>query len=299
MIAVTGGCANKESTTNGPTVPPAGSTSSPSVATASSPSPPLESAVTESENPYRVRTRYNGKTTVEFGVFVDGTQAGSYNAAAEADITPLLRPGKNTVRVTWTADPDMERYESALLYLETKRGGNWSTVLSREVRKDTAAGDTTLVLDTSGPEAAAPPVVGAEVSAAATPAPAESVSSESSVAAPSPAATVSPSPPALASRYSVKVDVNQFVPANFALTLNGTTIGDFTGDANQDITQDVRPGKNVLTIAWKHTGPVTNRFSDSTVVLGVERGGIWSTVANQKVGSGTKDGQRSVTFIAK
>jgi hypothetical protein len=248
------------------------------------------------KTPYRIRVVYSGKSTVEFSVFVNGTQIGSYNSGSESDLTPSLAPGKNAIKVVWTADPNMKSYESARLFIETNQEEKWNTVLSREVRKETAAGETTLNLDINGPGTA--PAETSELSSAS---PSIEPSATASVMSPevSPSAVSSSSPSAVSTRYSIKVDVHEYSPANFSLALNGTTIGDFTSDANQDITQDVRPGKNVLSITWKHTGPVTNKFSQSKVVLGAERNGTWSTVANQGVGINTKDGSRTITFIAK
>jgi hypothetical protein len=102
---------------------------------------------------YRLTTRLTrisdvqviGRTgNVEFSVFVNDVQIGVYSSDdVDADISRFINPGSNTVRIVWTADPEMTSGYAAELRIEAKLGERWSPVITRRVTKTTKAGETT------------------------------------------------------------------------------------------------------------------------------------------------------------
>jgi hypothetical protein len=83
---------------------------------------------------------------VEFSVFVNNVQIGVYGSDhVMADITRYINktpPGSNTVRIAWTADPEMTSGYAAELRIEAKVGESWSPVITRRVTKTMKAGET-------------------------------------------------------------------------------------------------------------------------------------------------------------
>jgi hypothetical protein len=75
-------------------------------------------------------------------VFVNDVQVGVYSTHhAIADITRYLKPGLNEVKITWTADPNMEG-PFAQLVIEVKQGDQWNPIITRQVTKNTKAGES-------------------------------------------------------------------------------------------------------------------------------------------------------------
>jgi hypothetical protein len=78
----------------------------------------------------RIRTDYWRPSNVEFSVFVNDVQVGSYSSdRATADITRFIKPGAHKVRIAWTADPNMGIY--ADLIIEVKQGERWTPLITR------------------------------------------------------------------------------------------------------------------------------------------------------------------------
>jgi hypothetical protein len=70
-------------------------------------------------------------------------QVGSYSTGgAIADITRYIKPGLNDVQITWTADPNMWYIAVAELIIEAKQDEQWHAIITRNVAKDTKAGES-------------------------------------------------------------------------------------------------------------------------------------------------------------
>jgi hypothetical protein len=117
-------------------------------------SPPMQSPVPQQAEPiaslptaghieaYRIRTNYLGPSNIEFAVFVNDVQVGDYSTdGAIADISRYIKPGLNDVKITWTGDPNMGPY--AQLIIEAKQGEQWNAIITRQVTKNTKAGEST------------------------------------------------------------------------------------------------------------------------------------------------------------
>jgi len=107
---------------------------------------------------YRIRTDYSGSSNVEFSVFVNDVQVGSYSSdKATADITRFIKSGANRVRIAWTADPNMTlglaggQFAHAKLIIEVSQGERWSPLITREIRYTTKAGETASTIIHHGP----------------------------------------------------------------------------------------------------------------------------------------------------
>jgi hypothetical protein len=100
---------------------------------------------------YRITTEYVGQSNVEFQVFVNDLPVAAYSSdGANADITRFIRPGQNRFRILWTADPAMPGVYAKLIVSE-KTGDRWSALITREVTKNTKAGESTLNLFAGSP----------------------------------------------------------------------------------------------------------------------------------------------------
>ena len=251
----------------------------------------LEAAPASVAEPYRVVTDYVGNSRAEFTVIINGATVGSYNTDnVENDISSYLQPGQNTVKVAWTADPSMNSVEKARLKIQTKRGGSWNDVITREVRRGTAAGDSELEIQVGPPAPGQMPAV-AQAPAAMPDAPAPATD------APAPA-TDAPAPaPNLSEKYIVKTKFSSLAPGEFNVTLNGESVGSYSANSNQDITPRLRQGLNRVIVKW--AGKSRNRFSKSELTIGVNRGGKWSTVGNAVIDRDNLQGSKTFEFTAR
>lgn len=111
--------------------------------------------------------------------------------------------------------------------------------------------------------------------------------------------TPAPAKGALTDHYSVKVKVNSMAEGEFTVLLNGEQIGSFSTDANRDITDLVKPGKNKMVVRYKASESIKNPFAQTVLTLGLERNGKWSTVANQGIRKSDSSGSKTFTFVAK
>ncbi|MCA9796452.1 MAG: hypothetical protein KC910_31810, partial [Candidatus Eremiobacteraeota bacterium] len=207
---------------------------------------------------FRVRTVFPGSSNVTFDVTVNGRPGGSFNTSAQNDITPLVSSGDNTLEVAWKADPEMTMGLSAEFYFEQRRSpeDDWNTLVSRQVNKDTEAGRLTTSF------------VSGEVGLTEPPVNLEQPAKE------------------LSDRFTVKVEQNKLLPADFTLTLNGQPVGSFAADSDQDVTRFIRSGENRGTLVYEAKGHILPTGAETRFVLGVERDGKWSTVMAQSVGKG-------------
>lgn len=105
---------------------------------------------------FRVRTDFLGKPEVAFALEANGVAVGNFNSDALTDITPLIVPGDNQVKVRWNLDKRMGRDDLARIVVESRRDDqeDWNVVFSREVnsltRQQQAEGKFT-VLATPAP----------------------------------------------------------------------------------------------------------------------------------------------------
>jgi hypothetical protein len=292
MILLTAGCGSQPTSeetsgSRGTPITVAEPSSVPEPDTVPTPTPtPAENAAGQ----YRIKTEYLGRSHATFNVAINGATVGSYSTDGEADVSSFLRPGANDIKVSWTDDPGMSAVGTVRLRLQANRNGSWSDVLTREVRRSTKAGESTTTIQTT------PELASSSDQASATSASVGTVGDSPTPIAATPAA---PIPAALAEQYSLKIDFHPFAPGEYNVTINGTLVGSFNSDGNQDITPFLKKGPNKVEIAWKKTAEPRDRYSVSKLTIGVQRDGKWNTVANQELRSGTADGNRTVTINAK
>jgi hypothetical protein len=315
------GCKPQEAAqeTPSPTSQPSPAATSTTVATAPSPSPSADMA----NGSYRVQTHYFGKPNVEFSVFVNGSQVGSYNSDnVNADISQYLANPSNQVKIAWTGDPQMSRVDYARLSIQSERNGEWNDVITREVRRSNRGGEATLNIQTApntGTASSASMPASEDPSAMASPTPSSSSSSSTNstasvgssnstgiigdtgldTSALSSAEQTPSSTPALAETYVVKTMFHVWAPAEFNVKVNGTEVGSFSTDSNQDITSLLKPGKNQVVVSWNVSGEPRSKYALSKMTLGVNRDGKWSTVGNIGADSAHKSGTKTFTFTAK
>lgn len=100
---------------------------------------------------FRVRTDFLGKPEVAFALETNGVSVGNFNSDGLTDITNLIVPGDNTVKVRWNLDKRMNRDDLARIVIESRRDDqdDWNVVFSREVnsltRQQEAEGEFTVV----------------------------------------------------------------------------------------------------------------------------------------------------------
>jgi len=263
---------------------------------------------------YRVRIVAGGRSNVAFTMMLNGQDVGTFNSSATNDVSAQVRPGKNDIDVKWTNDREMPTYSSATLFVESQRPDSteWNTVFSREVRKDTAGTEAKGAFTAGSSEGIAPMTASSDSpgpGAMQSPPPdaSSTFNGNNLTTSPEPSPSVSASDtsaPAsagngLTEKYSVKVTTNTMAPGEFTLVLNGEEIGSFNTNANQDITALLKPGKNVGIIRYAASKEISNQFADSTMTVGVQRDGKWSTVANQAIRKDSPKGEKKFTFMAK
>ncbi|RYX85945.1 hypothetical protein EON83_04100 [bacterium] len=243
---------------------------------------------------YQAVTEFNGKSNVVFTLDINGATVGSYSTdKAQNDITNSLHDGLNDIKVSWTADPTMPSYGAARIKLQSQSNGKWNDVMTREVRRDTPAGATTINLQIGMPPAQSSPTeavpsTGTSANTAAEPAANTVTAGETSIV---PDAT--PTTAAFADKYLLKTTYSSLAPGSFDVTINGQTVGSYNSASNRDISSYLKPGVNEITVSWQAAQTITNRFADSKLTIGVFREGKWSTVANQTITQAQPRGERT------
>jgi hypothetical protein len=125
---------------------------------------------------------------------------------------------------------------------------------------------------------------------------------EGTIIAPSPTPKPIASPvAALQEQYTMKSRFSASLPATFDVSVNGVQAASFTTNSEQDLTPLLRPGKNTITIRSipQNMGRSVSKFLDSTLTIGVNRGGAWSTVITQTVKGDSKEQTKTYTIMAK
>lgn len=107
--------------------------SSPETMPSAAPSP-----ASELQEQYTLKVVFSTAVPATFDVKINGDPAGSFTANSEQDITPLLKPGKNSVTIH-TVPGEVKRqskYLDSKLTVGVNRGGKWSTVITHTVKTD-------------------------------------------------------------------------------------------------------------------------------------------------------------------
>ena len=265
-----------------------------------------EAALTEvvapaATEPYRVITDNVGKSNVEFTLMINGATVGSYNTDnVENDISSYLRPGENTIKVAWTADSSMNSFEKARLKVQTKRGNNWNDIVTREVARDTSAGDSEIKIQVGPIDPTMPANAQPTIDIPNQPLPASPTTQTPPVETTVEQVPVAPAnsgSPSLSEKYIVKTDFSSLVPGSFDVSVNGVSVGSYSTDSNQQLNQYIRPGRNRVTVKWQ--GKSNNRFSKSVLTVGVNRGDKWSTVGNVTMSPDSLQGEKTFDFTAQ
>lgn len=106
---------------------------------------------------YIVKTNFHSYQPALFRVSVNGQPAALHaNANGSLNITPLLRPGKNTLTVAWTPGKNLNPFSRSVLTLGAGQDGRWRTLFKREVGNNTGPGSVTYAF-LARPTAAARP----------------------------------------------------------------------------------------------------------------------------------------------
>lgn len=285
------GCPANNSDPPVPAPAPVESTAPPSPPTTTTEAP----TVTE---PYRVITDNVGKSNVEFTLMINGATVGSYNTdKVENDISSYLQSGQNIIKVAWTADGSMKSYEKAQLKIQTQRAGNWNDIVTREVTGKTAAGESEIniqvgPIDTNAPAAQQPTLDIPNQPLSASP-------TETTPVEQVPVAPANANPSNLSDSYIVKTVFHPWSPGEFNISVNGTQIGSYSSKSNRDITSNIKPGRNRVTVAWQAADSVRSSVVKSTLTIGVNRGGKWSTVGNASINSKSLSGKKTFEFTAQ
>ncbi len=103
----------------------------------------------------------------------------------------------------------------------------------------------------------------------------------------------------LKEKYSVRVKQTALAPAEFTLKINGEVVGSYSDDAQVDVTDRLKPGKNTFVVVWKASAPIKNQFASSSLTIGVYRNGRWSTAMNVAAKKALPKGTRTVTLTAR
>lgn len=128
LVAALVGCSSKPATQPEPTT-------TPSVARTLSLSPTPSDAPTPEVTHYRMLTVTAGQADVTFVVALNGATLGTLNGDTNGDVTPSVRPGDNSVVVSWSQAHRLLVTQKATLTIERKIPGqsDWTTVYSRVV----------------------------------------------------------------------------------------------------------------------------------------------------------------------
>lgn len=106
-------------------------------------------------------------------------------------------------------------------------------------------------------------------------------------------------PYAVSERYSLKVVSHPMAPAEFTLKINGEVVGSYDDDAQVDISDRLKKGKNTIIVNWKAAGKFTNQFAKSILTIGSQRNGKWSTVVTVTAKQMAQKGTRTTTISAR